>query len=270
MLPYETGGAEVAMAGGTAARVARTSGGFAPSTPFPFVLLHGAGADADRFDALLPRLADAVAVDLPGHGGAGGPARREVAAYAADVAALARREGWVRPIVVGHSMGGAIALALALDGGLELGGLGLVATGARLRVHPDVLAALAEGRLPPALPGWMFGPSAPPDMVAGERGALEAAAASGALYADMAACDAFDVTARLGELRLPAAVVVGDADRMTPPRLAEALVAGWGRREAIALTLVAGAGHYVVRERPDAVAEALGDLRRRARAAMGE
>lgn len=250
-----------------AAAVAAFGVGGRPRGAHPFVLVHGAGADATRFARLLAEIPGAVALDLPGHGTAGGGPAASIGAYAAAVAALLEREAYERPLLVGHSMGGAIALTCALEGAVELGGIGLLASGARLRVHPDILQSLAEGRLPPDLPARMFAATAPPDAVAAERAALAAAADSGLLFADMAACDAFDVTGRLGELRLPAAVVVGSEDRMTPPRLSERLIAGWGEPDAVEGTVVDGAGHYAHIERPGAVARAL--LRLRGRVAGG-
>jgi pimeloyl-ACP methyl ester carboxylesterase len=250
-----------------AAAVAVLGSGGRPSGAYPLVLVHGAGADATRFASLLAEIPGAVAIDLPGHGTAGGRPRTSIdgpGGYADTVTDLLRREGYERPIVVGHSMGGAIALTCALGAEVPLGGVALLGSAARLRVHPDILSSLAEGRLPPDLPVWMFGPDAPPAMVAAERQALAEAAASGVLYSDMAACDAFDVQDRLGALRLPAAVVVGSQDRMTPPRLADRLLAAWGDPEAIEGTVVDGAGHYVQCERPEAVARVLLHLRARA------
>jgi len=253
------------MADASHAVVARRWPGGASDRP-PFVFVHGAGGDASRFAALGDLIPGSLAIDLPGHGLAGGPALDRIdgpGGYAAVVEALLEREGLAGVILAGHSMGGAIALAVALRGRVRLGGLGLIGTGARLRVHPDFLAAAAAGEAPAPMPGLMFGPEAPPELVAAERAELGSAAASGALDKDLRACDGFDASQGLGSLTLPAAVIVGSADRMTPPRLSEALVRGWGAGGAIVATLVDGAGHYVHRERPEAVAGALRDLRLR-------
>lgn len=234
--------------------------------PLPFVLVHGAGGDAGRFAELLALLPGAVGVDLPGHGLATGEARTAIGGpdgYAEALALLLEEEGYERPLLVGHSMGGAVALALALEGRVPLGGLGLVGTGARLRVHPDILAATRAGRVPDGLAAMMLAEGASAAVVAAEAEALARAAATGALHRDFLACDAFDVRERLGELRLPATVVVGSQDRMTPPRRGEELIQGWGAPERIEGVVVDGAGHYVQRERPEAVARALLGLRAR-------
>jgi pimeloyl-ACP methyl ester carboxylesterase len=77
----------------------------------PLILLHGLTFDRTSWRPIIERLGDGVrtvAVDLPGHGETGGSAR-SVWDVAADVHSLARELSIDRPIVVGHSMSGAIA-----------------------------------------------------------------------------------------------------------------------------------------------------------------
>lgn len=246
--------------------------------PMPFVFVHGAGADATRFRCLAERVSNRVALDLPGHGEAGGPPLRRVADMAAAVLRCSRREGWENPILVGHSLGGAVALALALrmadpqtseEGDIAVGrisGLGLLGTGVRLRVAPAILEPLAEGRLPDSFLTFLYGDGARPADVDLESTALREAVLSGVLYADMRACDAFDVTDRAGELRLPAAIVTGTQDRMTPPAKARQLADWFAEPHRVDLRLVEGSGHYVMLEAPDHTAQALLALRDRVRA----
>ncbi len=98
----------------------------------PLVLIHGLGGQLQHFTyALVERLADdfqVIAVDRPGSG------YSERGANGVDLAAQARqiREAWrtlgvERPLVVGHSLGGAVALALAEDYPDEVAGLALLA-----------------------------------------------------------------------------------------------------------------------------------------------
>jgi pimeloyl-ACP methyl ester carboxylesterase len=107
-----------------------------------------------------------LAVDLPGHGGSTGPALRSVPAYAAAVAAWCEEAGLAPAPVAGHSMGGAVALWMALEHPGLVSALGLVSTGARLRVSPDLLSGLSSPSTFPAavetLVGWELGPAAPP------------------------------------------------------------------------------------------------------------
>jgi pimeloyl-ACP methyl ester carboxylesterase len=80
------------------------------------LLLHGLGANAAVWDGLRPLLARRwtgrwLAPDLRGHGRSGHGAPYSFGAHAADVAALLGQGDEV--VVLGHSMGGAVAMALA-------------------------------------------------------------------------------------------------------------------------------------------------------------
>lgn len=83
------------------------------------VLLHGYTASIQWWEAVAPALAQkhhVIAIDLIGHGGSAAP--REVAAYSAGAQATAVRQaldalGVRRAVVIGHSMGGTVATALA-------------------------------------------------------------------------------------------------------------------------------------------------------------
>lgn len=236
--------------------VAHASG--AGSLP-PVVLVHGAGASSDDWPAPLRALPGrrVLAVDLPGHGAAPGPAGASIAERAAAVEALLDEAGIAAAVIAGHSMGGAVALTLALERPARVAGLVLVATGARLRVAPEALALSAspEGLAlaARAMADRSYGPGAS-DAVREARAREIAATPPGLLHADLAACDAFDVMARLGELRVPALVVCGTDDRLTPPKYAAFLaerIAGARR------VLVPGAGHLVMLERPAEVAAAI-------------
>lgn len=82
------------------------------------LLLHGAGASTHSWRALVPALSRnnrIIALDLPGHGftRAGSRARLGLEKVAQDVAALCVAQGWRPQVIVGHSAGAAVALALS-------------------------------------------------------------------------------------------------------------------------------------------------------------
>src|SRR5262249_7131052 len=112
----------------------------------PLVFVHGSGDSAKSWARVIAALPDipCVALDLPGHGALieqAGPGAPSVGDYAAFVRAEIKQRGLSSARVVGHSLGGAIALQLALDASDVVGAIALVGTGARLRVLPDLLAA---------------------------------------------------------------------------------------------------------------------------------
>lgn len=224
----------------------------------PLVLVHGAGGTRRHWPEALRALPGrrVIAVDLPGHGLSAGPAERSVAGNARRLLALLDALGVGSAVVAGHSMGGAIALALALDAPARVAGLLLVGTGGRLRVSPAVLAATADpdtlARTARELAGGLVGPGAS-DALRVELAEGLTANAPGVVHGDFAACDAFDVLARLGEIGVPTLVVVGTEDRLTPPKYAEYLRA---HIRGARLAPIAGAGHMVMRERPEEVAAA--------------
>jgi pimeloyl-ACP methyl ester carboxylesterase len=77
------------------------------------VLLHGGGANHHWWDPLAPALADrfhVVALDFRGHGDSDYPERRETGAFHRDLAALVRHLGRREVALVGHSLGGHVAL----------------------------------------------------------------------------------------------------------------------------------------------------------------
>jgi pimeloyl-ACP methyl ester carboxylesterase len=103
----------------------------------PLALIHGAGGAAELWRPQLEGLADVariVAPDLPGHGPLGGRGKPSITDYADWLEGLFAALEAGPLVLVGHSMGGAVAQSLALARPGRLAGLVLVSTGARLRV----------------------------------------------------------------------------------------------------------------------------------------
>lgn len=233
----------------------------------PLLLVHGVGGHAGQWPGGLLSLGGrrVVAVDLPGHGSSKAPPERSVEGYARAVRAVLDRLDLGVAIVAGHSMGGAIALTIALEAPERIAGLVLLATGARLRVTPALLASTAQPELlrqaARAMADGSFGRNATAAMretFVREMGGSR----PGLLHAAFSACDAFDVMDRLGEIRAPALVVCGEDDQVTPPKYSEKLRASIPSAE---LVLVPGAGHMVMIEEPEVVARAIGAFVGRAR-----
>ncbi len=211
------------------------------------LLIHGLGGQMAHFTYEVARqLAHhhrVITVDRPGSGYS---TRRPGAAaglhgQAAVLAALIDRLELERPLVVGHSLGGAVALALALDYPDRIAGLSLLAPLTHL---PDEVpaafgslamrsprlrrllawtvatpGAIARGN---AMLGQVFAPDAvPPDFATRGGGLLglrpgqflAAADDMGALAEQLPG-----YSSRYGELRMPVAVLFGRDDRILPWR----------------------------------------------------
>ncbi|MCS7178386.1 MAG: alpha/beta hydrolase [Anaerolineae bacterium] len=218
------------------------------------VLIHGAGGSHLHWPAALRRLPGATvyAVDLPGHGRSGGSGRERIEEYAADIVRFLDRAGIARGVLVGHSMGGAIAQMAALMAPERVSGLVLVGTSARLRVAPAILEGIlqdAKGALA-LMTEWAWGPSADPALIARGR-QMMARVNIRVLWGDFAACDRFDLRERVGDITAPTLVITGSEDRMTPPKFGQWLAE---QIPGARFVLVEGAGHMVMLERPEEVA----------------
>ncbi|MGH2447311.1 MAG: alpha/beta fold hydrolase [Chloroflexota bacterium] len=213
------------------------------------VCVHGAGESAGIWHSQVQAIPEVEALDLPGHGENGGRGLASVGAYSDWLAGTLSGS---RPLILaGHSMGGAIALELALRIPRPdwLAGLLLVATGARLRVHPDILRLLDDDfdSASALLADWSVADDAMvrSDVVAGMR-----LAGRQTVRDDYRAVHSFDVMNRLDEVDVPAMAVVGSEDRMTPPKYARFLA---DRIPVAGLVEIPAAGHLVTREQPVAV-----------------
>jgi pimeloyl-ACP methyl ester carboxylesterase len=216
--------------------------------------VHATGCNGQVWLPHMTAIADAhtpVAIDLPGHGRSPGRGFRGVADYAYFVVELAKALGWDRFVIVGHSLGGAIALLTALYDGDLLEGLILVDTGARLRVDPALLrgarAAAEAGRASATGRSRGFA-SATPQSVVDAFQKLIAGTDPAVTYQDWIADDTFDVMSRLKDIHVPTLAICGAQDRLTPVKYHQFLAA---QIPGCQLTIVEGAGHWMFWEQPD-------------------
>ncbi|HFQ94017.1 MAG TPA: alpha/beta fold hydrolase [Anaerolineae bacterium] len=217
------------------------------------LLVHGAGGSHLDWPAELRHLPDTavIAIDLPGHGRTPLPARTTITAYADDIEKLIEKLALEHVIVAGHSMGGAIAQELAIRRSPQVVGLVLVGTGAKLRVSPALLEMIETdfATAVAAVPQYAFAPAAPDNLRRAHQNRLAQNDAD-VVYGDFAACDAFDVRERLGEISIPTLVISGSEDKMTPPKYGRYLA---DRIPRAAFTLIENAGHMLALEQPERV-----------------
>jgi pimeloyl-ACP methyl ester carboxylesterase len=229
----------------------------------PIVLLHGLGSSSADWRFQVPALGARyrlVVPDLRGHGRSSrGDGRPRLGAMAADVAALLDDLRAPPAHVVGLSLGGCVALALALDHPPRVRSLTLVNAFARASVAGAGGAVRALARL-----GLLA--CAPMRVVAAhvarglfprpdQRELYLAAVASLAANSrrTYAAClrelATFDVRERLGEVRCPTLVIAGERDATVPLAAKRRLQRAIPRAE---LRLVADSGHVTPCDQPEA------------------
>jgi pimeloyl-ACP methyl ester carboxylesterase len=241
-----------------------------PGTPLPrakgqaVLFLHGAGGNGHVWVDILARLAPAhspVAIDLPAHGRSGWTARGLAAAasveeYCAMVDKFIEAAQFKPLVLVGHSMGGAIAQAYALQHPGKLTGLVLSSTGARLRVLPDTLHLWKQAALGRAVPVYgrtAYSDKTPMDIV--RKGWMEQRQTDPYVrYGDYQVCDGFDLMQRLKDITVPTLVLGGTDDVVTPPKYAAYLQ---NNIPGARLEMIPAAGHVAYFEQPAAMAQAL-------------
>ena len=228
----------------------------------PIVFIHGAGGTHLHWPPQARRLIGQriYALDLPGHGRSGGVGCQSITEYARSVAGFLDGAGLNAAVFTGHSMGSAIALMLALDFPKRVLGLGLIGSGSRLRVAPQILESTAsDATFPMAVKlinDLEFSPSVNPrlkELAAQRMSEIRPAV----LHGDFLACNEFDAMTRLDEVSVPTLVVCGAEDKLTPVKYSEFLrdhIAG-----ARQLT-IPDAGHMVMLEQPQAFSDVLADF----------
>ena len=226
--------------------------------PGGLVFVHGAGADHTLWGYVARALQRhrVMAVDLPGHGRSTGPAYDEIGALAAALHAFLDRVLDQPAVLMGHSMGGAVALMTALTYPEAVARLGLIGTGARLRVHPHLLEMLERGDKRAAV-AWVlegaFASGVHPALVEKTRQVMLSCTLE-TLRRDFLACDRFDVMNRLEEIEHPALVVGMEEDRLTPLKYARYLLDHLPHAEMVTIP---DSGHMVMLEQPVALIKAV-------------
>lgn len=218
------------------------------------LLLHGFGGSARHWEPLmqvLPSGVRAIAPDLPGHGVCELPCHtgdRRVLALITTVLDTCHAPAKVG--LVGHSLGGLLAIRIAAALPNRVAWLGLLGSACRVSLHPALVSDLAAGRVDEDFLGASIA-----DTPAREEAVRLVVDGFRALRLDDPARDIWgvrraDVTAEARRVTVPALVVVPGADRVVSPRkgrqLAQALPDG--RLAEIPCT-----DHYVHLEDPEMI-----------------
>lgn len=243
----------------------------------PLVLIHGLGGQLQHFSyALIERLAadfHVIAMDRPGSG------YSERGADGASLTAQARqiREAWralgiERPLLVGHSLGGAVALALAEDYPQDVAGLALLApltarepevpavfrgltirSPRRRRWVADTLAVPLGLRYSARMLAAIFAPEPVPADFATRGGGMLALRPQ-AFYANstdliMLESELPQRVHRYHELRLPVGILFGERDQILDPARHGAGMTD--QVPGLIFEQLPGAGHMLPLTRPD-------------------
>ncbi|PWT91069.1 MAG: alpha/beta hydrolase [Proteobacteria bacterium] len=244
----------------------------------PLVLLHGIGSNAQSFVSLMQALPHpTIAWDAPGYGGSQALAETsfdfwpDASDYAAALRRLLDELAIARCFLLGHSLGTLMAARFALTDRARVVHLVLASpalgngTAKGQPLPPGVAARIedldrlgAAGFAASRAPKLVADPAGRPDVLASVERAMAAVRRPGYDQAARLLAGG-DLIADAAQLDVPTMVLVGDADRVTPPANARRLHAVL-RGGSHAYCEIAGAGHAVCQEQPDAVAAAIMDI----------
>ena len=237
------------------------------------VFIHGAGMSQVVWQQQARSLAhhgfNVLCPDLPGHGATpDGPFEPTegipiIEAYASWVNGLIDKVGAERPVVVGHSMGAAIALTLASEFPQSTSGLILLGSSQKMPVHPNLLRDAEQDidRASAFITAYglgkkrqLGGAPSPGTSLAGGTMALIQSCPPVVLHRDFLGCTQWDGEKHAPKINIPVLVLAGEDDHMIPlsasKKLTEALKAGQ-------LSTFPGIGHMLQTEAPREVLKAI-------------
>lgn len=217
------------------------------------LFIHAAGSNGNTWQRQLTGFAahhSPLAFDFPGHGRSGGTeSLKSIAAYR-DCAGALMQALRLRPcVLVGRSMGAAIAMECALTFPERVRALVLVASAARFDLPEAMLETWKNvmlGRAQQPFTTEAFSPKT--DFAVMRETWMEQVKTDPRVrYFDFVACNQFDITARLGQIKVPTLIVAGRDDGITAPARSEALHQGIAGSQ---LVLIEDAGHTLPSEKP--------------------
>lgn len=224
------------------------------------MLVHGAGGSSRHWEPMIKFLGLGgdnqqwfpIALDLPGHGATEGYVPDSIDAVATFLKAFLDELGINHPICyVGQSMGGLIGLQFALSYPDSVERLVLMATAARIQLHPDFLGQALTGEWDMTFLGQSFHPEATEDskeLVLGEFQYTRMPSDA----SDFMGVTSLDLTSAISSLQIPTLILTGDDDVIISPRKSSILQR---QISSSRLVTVSGAGHYLHVEKPAKVAE---------------
>ena len=231
------------------------------------VFVHGAALDHTVWTLFARYFArhgyNTIAVDLPGHGRSEGPPLDRVEALSDWLGAALDTAGLGETILIGHSLGSLVCLHHAASTE-RVSALGLVGIGLPMAVTDVLMNAAKENRHDALdmLTIWGHSPkaqlggfSSPGIWMTGSQLKLNERTAPGVLYADLTACNEYELgLSDAGKVTCPTSLVLGQHDMMTPVRATRELGATVAQ---VNITVIKGCGHALMAEQPNQVLDAL-------------
>ena len=247
----------------------------------PLVFLHGIGGAARAWRGQLDAFSDryrAIAWDMPGYGGSAPLQSVSIPALAEALKDFLQQVGAVKPIVVGHSIGGMIVQQLLVHDPIIAEYIVLAQTSPAFgRPDGDWQKEFLDARLGPLDRGETLASLAPKlvaDLVGdhADPGGIElacecmASVPEASYRAAMTSMLGFDLRKSLGQISIPTLVISGTKDKNAPAPMVKKMASFIPNATYVELE---GVGHLAALEQPKEFNAVLGDFLRMASPATG-
>ena len=218
------------------------------------IFIHGSGGCKESWHYQTEYFTGSEAIDLPGH--PDGEPCSSIDDYVEWLHEFVIVKGDTDLTIVGHSIGGGIALLYGLKYPENVKGLICVGSGARLRVAPMFLEGL-EKAIATKESTQAFADSAlslvDPELAKIIARRMEENGLA-VMLNDLRACDKFDVMDRLGDIDIPLLAISATDDVMTPPKYSQYMADHMQNARAVTIQ---GGTHFVFAEQPETVNRAI-------------
>jgi pimeloyl-ACP methyl ester carboxylesterase len=219
------------------------------------VFLHGAGSTGAVWHRQLGHFAarhSPLAFDWPGHGRSSGTeALPSISAYSEFTLALLDRLGVERAVLVGTSMGGVVALDIALRAPGRVEAVVASSTAAKVSLPAEMVEtwrSVMNGRSAQPFTRFGYGEDASTEILR-EGWEMQVRTDPRVRYFDLVLAQEIDLRSRLGEIRAPTLVIHGARDPIVAPADGAALAKGIAGADCVEIPRV---GHFPYREAPQA------------------
>lgn len=234
--------------------------------PTPLVCIHGAGMSGVVWMSLVRQIAPArriIAPDLPGHGQSDPWHEQSIDLYRDAVGTMCAQLKVPRVVLIGHSLGGIVAIRCAASWPERVAGLILVASSATMDVPEELWRSLSQElppgddtevqTMPPSLAALSFSPATHPDVRARWQSVVMQARRQ-VVLGDFALCRQLNLLSQLETVRAPTLIIGGSDDLLVSPQQLAQTQRAIHQAERVQIS---DAGHLPMLEQPAAFTAAV-------------
>jgi pimeloyl-ACP methyl ester carboxylesterase len=213
------------------------------------IFIHGAGKTnytwSNQYNLNLD--SNLIFLDLPNHGKSKGEIVTSINEYTTIINQLMNKLNYKTYTIAGHSMGGAIALTLALRNISSIEKIIIIDSSARLKVADFIFKAIKEGNN--ILTKWAYCNKTHANLIENAEKDFNDVG-NDIRYIDFEACNSFDLRNEIKNITIPTLILVGECDKLTPPQFSEFM---HSEIKNSYLEIIPDAGHMSMWEKPEIV-----------------